>query len=152
MEEILWPAATVLLGVALLYLSWIDLRSHRLPDRVTLPLIVTGLALSAFGSQSQLIASTMGGVTGFALFATIGYIYFKKYDREGLGLGDAKLFAAAGTWLGWAALPGTLLIAAGSALVFALLARRGRENIPFGPWISLAFFAMWVADRLASGR
>lgn len=148
MNDLFWNGSTLLLAIALAYLSWTDLKFHRLPDRVTLPLIVIGLVLAATEGASQLIPSAIGGTIGFGLFALIGQIYFQRHGREGLGLGDAKLFAAAGTWLGWPALPATLLIAAGGALAFALIARRDAEYLPFGPWIAVGFFLMWLEPWL----
>lgn len=145
MTGVPWALSTLLLGTALAYLSWIDVKSHRLPDAVTLPLVAVGLALSAMAGMSSLTAALIGGAVGFSLFALIGEIYFRRRGHEGLGLGDAKLFAAAGTWLGWSALPTTLLIAAGGALVFVVVSRRTAEHIPFGPWIALGFFTTWLA-------
>ncbi|WP_244968380.1 prepilin peptidase [Sulfitobacter mediterraneus] len=119
---------------------------------MTLPLIVAGLGFSAAAGQTDLTASLVGGAVGFGLFAAIGQVYFKRNGREGLGLGDAKLFAAAGTWLGWNALPATLLIASGGALAFALIARRTAGHIAFGPWIALGFFVLWLTRHSLSGE
>jgi leader peptidase (prepilin peptidase)/N-methyltransferase len=69
-------------------------------------------------------------------------------------MGDAKLFAAAGAWLGAPALPGVLLLAAASALVIALLGRgfAGKidryEPLPFGPYLALATWLGWVLGPL----
>lgn len=151
MNGLLWSSATILLAGALTYLTWTDLKSHRLPDVVTLPLICCGLILSTTGGAPQLVSSVLGGAIGFGLFALIGQIYFLRNGREGLGLGDAKLFAAAGTWLGWSSLPAALLVSAGGALVFALATRRGTAHLPFGPWISLGFFLVWMKQSLSAG-
>jgi leader peptidase (prepilin peptidase)/N-methyltransferase len=64
-------------------------------------------------------------------------------NRAGIGLGDAKLFAAAGAWLGLAALPSVMLWTCGVALVAvsaAHLLKRpldASSRIPFGPFLSL---------------
>jgi prepilin signal peptidase PulO-like enzyme (type II secretory pathway) len=66
-------------------------------------------------------------------------------------VGDAKLCAAAGGWLGWQALPLVLLIAAGGALAWLAAqgaARRGRP-VAFGPWIALGWAVIWLAAPLA---
>ena len=136
---------TLGLTLALLRLSWIDLHSYRLPDVWTLPLIAAGLALSATGIGPPLSASIIGGAVGFAGFWAIGLVYHNRTGTEGLGLGDAKLFAACGTWLGFALLPYVLLIAALSALLFALLRKsKGARQIAFGPWLALGFWLVWL--------
>jgi leader peptidase (prepilin peptidase)/N-methyltransferase len=136
-------ASTLTLAVILLRLSWIDMKEHRLPDIYTIPLILAGLIMSTAEGNAVLIASLIGGAIGFVVFAVIGQLFFVRTGREGLGLGDAKLFAAAGTWLGWAALPSVLLIASLSALVFALVANKRSVGIAFGPWIALGFIVVW---------
>ncbi len=137
-------AATLALVATLLRLSWIDLKTHRLPDIYTLPLVLAGLILSALEGQAALMGSAIGGAVGFAMFAVIGHFFFARTGREGLGLGDAKLFAAAGTWLGWTALPSVLLVAAGSALLFALATQARSKGVAFGPWIALGFVTLWL--------
>ncbi|MDF1727669.1 MAG: A24 family peptidase [Sulfitobacter sp.] len=144
MQETLDTVGTLLLAFVLVRLAWIDLQTFRLPDRYTLPLIAAGLVLALLVGTPPLLASVLGGLVGFALFAAIGELYFRRKGIEGLGLGDAKLFAAAGTWLGWAALPNVLLIAAGGALIYALARRRALDRVAFGPWLALGFLCMRV--------
>ena len=68
----------------------------------------------------------------------------------GLGMGDAKLLAAIGAWLGLSLLPVTLFIAACSGLVAAagatLTGRRmtAATAIPFGPFLALAAWLLWL--------
>ncbi|MFA8386246.1 MAG: A24 family peptidase [Pelagibaca sp.] len=136
---------TVALTLVLLRLSWIDLVSFRLPDVWTLPLIAAGLGLAMTGIGTTVTASAIGGLSGFALFWAIGAAYHRRTGRDGLGLGDAKLFAASGTWLGYAALPYVLLIAALGALVFATLTQRmPSRQLAFGPWLALGFWLVWI--------
>lgn len=140
--------ATLGLTLALARLVWIDLRSFRLPDLWTLPLISCGLGLAALTGTPSIPDAVAGGVAGFVLFWLVGTIHHRRTGREGLGLGDAKLFAASGTWLGYALLPQVLLIAAVSGLVFALTTRpRARTGIAFGPWLALGFWSVWVGTR-----
>jgi leader peptidase (prepilin peptidase)/N-methyltransferase len=67
-----------------------------------------------------------------------------------MGLGDAKLLAASGAWLGAEGLPGVLLWASGSALVGILIARwRGETlsastRVPFGPFLAFGTWLVWV--------
>lgn len=140
---------TPVLAAALGYLAWRDLADHRLPDAVTLPLLTAGLALAALTPGLELRAAVLGAGGGFAVFWAIGAWFFARHAREGLGLGDAKLFAGAGAWLGWQALPSLLLIASLGGLAAALFRREGRgAELAFGPWLCLGFALLWGA-RLA---
>jgi leader peptidase (prepilin peptidase)/N-methyltransferase len=80
----------------------------------------------------------------------ISLVYRRTRNREGLGLGDAKLASATGAWLGWQALPSVILIAAAAGLVWFGLAfaRRGHtalgEQIPFGVPLCFATWLIWL--------
>ncbi len=80
----------------------------------------------------------IGAIAGYAVLAGVGWLYRRLRGREGLGLGDAKLLAVAGAWLGWAALPTVVVLACagGLALAAVRLLSRGRtglaEPIAFG--------------------
>ena len=122
--------AGTLLGWFLLVLAWIDARHFYLPDALTLPLIASGLVFSWIADPGGWWAYAGGALLGFAVFAGIARLYRAFRGVEGLGLGDAKLFAAAGAWLSWWGLPSVLLIAALSGLLFALFVRpsKGRTG------------------------
>jgi len=142
-------AATLILLAALTAISWIDLRERRIPDRISLPLIASGLAYWALYDGGALVWALAGAAAGYALIALLAWAYRRYRGREGIGLGDAKLLAAGGAWLGLPTLPYVLLIASASGLVWALLTERHkklmRENaIPFGPFLALGIIAMWL--------
>ena len=141
---------SVFLAAVLLRLTWIDVKTFRLPDSYTLPLIAVGLGLPWLIAGPDLLARLIGAAVGFASLGLIGEIHFRSKKVEGLGLGDAKLFAAAGAWLGWQALPVVILIASVSGLLYATLFRRGRlhDGIAFGPMLALGFLLCWLG-RLA---
>ena len=134
--------AGLLLTLALLQIARVDQATLRIPDAISLPLIAVGLGLAALSPAPALADRLIGAGAGFLLLAALGEGYFRWYRREGLGLGDAKLFGAAGAWLGWQALPWVLLVAAGAALVWAMVARR-QGAVAFGPWLALAFWLIW---------
>ena len=96
-------------------------------------------------------------MAGFAAFAAIASIYRRARGREGLGLGDAKLLAAAGAWLGWQALPSVVVIAAASGLALALATALGgsklawTSRIAFGPHLALAFWLAWLLGPVVIG-
>ena len=146
---ILQVGLTAGLFAALIALARIDRAQLRLPDRITLPLIAVGLVASWLGIAAAWPAALWGAAGGYAVLAGIGELYFRRHGQDGLGLGDAKLFAAAGAWLGWTALPWVLLLAATSALAAAWLRGvRPGQPVAFGPWLCAGFAVMWVAGLL----
>jgi prepilin peptidase CpaA len=102
----------------------VDLRTRRVPDRVTVALAAIGLALAATGlGRVGVVAACAGALTGLVLMLP-GYLF------GATGGGDVKLLAAAGTLLGpgdtgWAFLA-TLLAGGALALVVAVRRRRVR--------------------------
>ncbi|MGL5010781.1 MAG: prepilin peptidase [Paracoccaceae bacterium] len=142
-------AVTILLGLTLVAITVIDLRSYRIPDWLSLPLIAIGLAVAVWLPLLPIAHHLIGAVAGFAVFAAIGAWYHRRTGMEGLGLGDAKLFGAAGAWLGWQALPLVLLIATLGGLAYALLkgARDRRAALAFGPWLALGFWVVWLWEN-----
>jgi leader peptidase (prepilin peptidase)/N-methyltransferase len=139
-----------LLGWWLLALGWIDLRCWILPDALTLPLIIAGLAAAALLDPDQLAQRALGAALGYASLVAIAGLYRALRGREGLGGGDAKLLAASGAWLGAAALPQVILLAALSALAVAACLRLAgirlgmRSALPFGPFLALATWSLWL--------
>lgn len=147
----LWLGLTIGLAGVLLAISVVDLRTHRIPDGLSLTLLVAGMGVAWLwpdaGARGVRFADHLiGAAAGFLTFAAIGEVIFRRTAQEALGLGDAKLFGAAGAWLGWQALPQVLLIASLGGLGYALLARRTQRGaaIAFGPWIGLGFLVTWV--------
>lgn len=146
----LWLWTACILGWMLLILSWIDAEHFRLPDVLTLPLLVAGLATQAMLAPEQLPESLVGVLLGYASFRAIATGYRALRAREGLGLGDAKLMAAAGAWLGGSALPNVVLLAALLGILAIVLGRiSGRAidrtaAIPFGPFLSAAIWLTYI--------
>jgi leader peptidase (prepilin peptidase)/N-methyltransferase len=139
-----------LLGWWLLALGWIDLRCWLLPDALTLPLIIAGLAAAFLFNPDQLTDRALGAALGYLSLMAIAALYRRLRGREGLGGGDAKLLAASGAWLGAAALPQVILLAALSALAAAAGLRLAgvrlgiHSALPFGPFLALAAWILWL--------
>ncbi|MEO5619890.1 MAG: A24 family peptidase [Cypionkella sp.] len=140
---------TIGLSITLLAISVIDIRTLRIPDFLSLPLIGVGLGIAINGTNNFGADYFAGAIVGFLLFAGLGEVYFRLRRVDGLGLGDAKLFAAAGAWLGWTYLPLVLLLAASGGLMNALLRRENAPNVTLalGPWISLGFWLVYISVR-----
>jgi leader peptidase (prepilin peptidase)/N-methyltransferase len=151
-----WLAGAILAGV-LLMIAIVDALTFRIPDVLSLPLIAIGLAAGAI-ARADLADRLIGVVLGFAVLWALGWAYRAGRGREGLGLGDAKLLAAGGAWVGWQALPVILLLAAGGGLlmVAAAVLRRGRgaltEAFAFGPALAGGVWVAWLlAARQGAG-
>jgi leader peptidase (prepilin peptidase)/N-methyltransferase len=142
------------LGWWLLALGWIDLRRWLLPDALTLPLIVAGLAQAWWLGPPELFDRVAGAACGYLVLRLVGLIYQYLRGRIGIGLGDAKLLAAAGAWVGIGGLPSVLAGAAIGALVAAgVLVLRGSKlgrysALPLGPFLALATWVVWLFGPL----
>ncbi|MBB37008.1 MAG: hypothetical protein CME88_17060 [Hirschia sp.] len=137
-------------GLALI-LAWacvIDLTRYRLPDILTWSMILSGLVFAGLFEVETLTSAVIGAGLGYAAFALVRWAFLRLRGKEGLGLGDAKLLAGCGAWLGWLALPGVLLIASATGLAFVVVLaiglRKTVTRIAFGPAIILGFWWVWL--------
>jgi len=143
-----------LLGWWLLTLAWIDVRCWLLPDSLTLPLIIAGLAAAAAFDPEGLTDRAFGAAAGYLGLRMVALIYRALRGRDGLGGGDAKLLAAAGAWVGLRALPQVVLLAALAGLLAAACLRLSgirldaQSAIPFGPFLALAIWLLWLMPAL----
>jgi leader peptidase (prepilin peptidase) / N-methyltransferase len=148
-------SAPVLLiaGWSLGLLATVDLFAFRLPDLVTLPLGFVGLLVAPWVLRTSRLDHLIGAAAGYGTLALIAWSYARLRGREGLGVGDAKLLAVGGAWLGWIALPVVVVLACAGGLAWAALRllRGGRaalsEPIAFGVPLSAA---IWVCLLLAA--
>ncbi len=144
-------------GWLLLALAAIDLRCLRLPDALTLPLGLGGLAFAGLMVPALLADHALGAALGFAACWGLAAAYRAFRGREGLGGGDARLLAAGGAWVSWEGLGGTMAIAAVSALLVVaglLLGGRrltGDSMLPFGPFLCLGLWLTWLYGPLMLG-
>ncbi len=145
---LIWASAG--LGWTLLALAVIDQRHMYLPDALNLPLIPAGLVVAALIPGAVVIHHMAGIAAGAASLGAVAWIYERKTRREGLGLGDVKLFAAAGAWVGWHGLPSVLLIGATTGLAASLILARAkpaeglRQPVAFGPYLTLGLWITWL--------
>lgn len=139
-------AGIVLIGF-LVPLVIVDIKQLVLPDRFTMPLLWTGLAINLQGLFSTLQSAVIGAMVGYLCFRGLLESYRRLTGRQGLGRGDCKFLAAFGAWFGWQALPAIVLAAlAGQVLILLALMTAGRAGwrtqIPFGPALA---FGGWFA-------
>ena len=86
------------------------------------------------------INSLLGGIFGYSIIGLIILLYKKVRNKEGMGLGDAKLMAVVGFWFGWISIPFTIFISSVVALILVIpsLLKKTKDmsaQIPFGPYI-----------------
>lgn len=128
--------------VTLLAMSAIDAQTRLLPDSLTLPLLWAGLIVNFGDTFATLRAAVAGAIAGYLFLWCIYWLFRFARGVEGMGYGDFKLLAALGAWLGWAALPQIVLIAAVTGAAVGLVAMgsgrlRFEEPLPFGPFLAL---------------
>ena len=134
-----------LLILALMYLAYIDWRTFRLPNTITLPMIFLGIAFNVVSDIrfTDPSSALLGASLGFTSLWILNFGYRLLKSRNGIGMGDAKLLAALGAWLGWSALPSILLIASLTGLVGGIIWLKWRkfqlqQAFPFGPFLVIA--------------
>jgi leader peptidase (prepilin peptidase)/N-methyltransferase len=139
-----------LLTTALLIISFIDLAHKIVPNAITLPGILVGLLASITLTSVGIVNGMLGLCLGGGLFLLIALV-----RPGGMGIGDVKLIAMIGAFLGWQAVLVTILLSASlGALVgisLILLKKKGRKDpVPFGPFLAIgALIAMvWSTELL----
>ena len=147
-------ALTAVLGWQLLLITVLDAEHFILPDRLTLPLLATGLLAAALLARTDLIEATVGAVAGFSALWLLALAYRQLRGRDGLGDGDPILLAAGGAWVGWIGLPSILLWASAAGLsVVAARTLTGRrvavtDRLPFGPCLAAGIWLTWLIGPL----
>lgn len=151
------PAYLVLSAAGVL-LAVVDLRHRLLPNRVVGPASLAGALLltaaaAVDGRWDDLMRAGLGAVVLFSVFLALALI-----SPSALGMGDVKLAALLGLYLGWLSWNAVLLGAAAgfvvqAALALLLLATRRiglRGELPFGPAMLLGAAAAvgWSAAIL----
>jgi len=138
-----WPAAVyALLFSALLVIAFIDFFHQIIPDIITKPGIALGLLCAITIMPVRLVDSVLGILLGYGIPWGIAkaYLYFR--GKEGMGLGDAKLLAMIGAFIGYKPMLLTIMVGAlmGSVVglsLFALKITRWDQRLPFGVFLAL---------------
>jgi leader peptidase (prepilin peptidase)/N-methyltransferase len=139
-------------------LALIDLDTHRLPNVIVLPALLAGILMLGAAAlvRGDLLALAGAGIGGAGLFVL--YLILALVKPGGMGMGDVKLSAVLGLYLGFLGF-GNLLVGAFAAFLFGgvfglalmLVRRAGRKTqIPFGPWMILgAWVGVFAGGYLA---
>ena len=136
-----------ILSIFFIIIFFIDLKHFIIPNELTFPLMAIGLIKSFDPNLNQylfpnFLNSLIGGVAGYIIIWMIIFIYKRLRNKEGMGLGDAKLLSAIGFWFGWISIPFILFFSSFIALVLAIpsLINKSKNlssQIPFGPYLIL---------------
>ena len=127
----------------LFLLALIDLEHKVLPNVLTVPGIVLGLVFALLGWTSFFWASVLGAAVGFLLMFLIALI-----SRGGMGMGDVKLMAMIGAFLGWKSvfyvLFGASVLGSIGGILYLYLTKQDRKTpIPFGPSLAVAALILY---------
>ena len=135
----------IILSIFFIIIFFIDLKHYIIPNELTFPLMVIGFIKSFDPNLNQTIFpnyinSLLGGIFGYSIIWLIILFYKKVRNKEGMGLGDAKLMAVVGFWFGWTSIPFTIFISSVVALILVIpsLLKKTKDmsaQIPFGPYI-----------------
>jgi len=133
----------LLLASGLLVLIFIDLRHRLLPNYLTLPGLGLGFLLSFVNPGVEWWDSLLGIALGGGLLLLVATAYYWWRKVEGMGMGDVKLMAMVGAFLGWKLTLMTIVLGSllGSLVGLGLILKRGadfRTALPFGAFLGSA--------------
>jgi leader peptidase (prepilin peptidase)/N-methyltransferase len=135
----------------LVALFGIDLEHQLLPNVITLPGILVGLMFSTIAPPG-LGDAVIGALLGAGILYGIAAAYYAVRREEGLGMGDVKMLAMIGAFLGWKAVLVTLVLSSfsGALIGMGLIAmQRGgmKLALPFGTFLALGAVAAMLAGE-----
>ena len=142
-----------------LIIFFIDLKHFIIPDILNFSLIFLGLLknfipIKNLNFNYDIEQSIIGGVVGYLTIWIIIFVYKKLKNLDAMGLGDAKLMAAIGTFFGLKSIPLILFLSSIIALLIVLPSlinktRKLKAEIPFGPYILIsAGFYYFYGDKI----
>ncbi|MBI2603384.1 MAG: prepilin peptidase [Deltaproteobacteria bacterium] len=126
----------------LLIISVIDFHHMIIPDSLSISMIAATPVVILVHPELNWMSGMMGAIMGAAVVYLIAWLYILIRRREGIGMGDAKLLAAMGGWLGVEALFPIFLYGSvtGSLVGIGLLMAKRTMNLqtelPFGPFLA----------------
>jgi leader peptidase (prepilin peptidase) / N-methyltransferase len=150
------PAA-MLFCCLMVALAMIDFDHMLLPDRITWPGIAAGIAIQPWAPLAGgLLPAVWGAALGAGILLAVWGGWYLVRREEGMGLGDVKMLAMVGAFLGWKGVVVTLFCGAlAGSLVGVVLMRWGshdmRSKLPFGTFLALGgLLAVFAGEALVS--
>jgi leader peptidase (prepilin peptidase)/N-methyltransferase len=104
--------------------------------------------------DGEILERLLAVALGFSVLALVSSAYRRIRNRDGLGLGDAKLLGALGAWVGLGGLASVLFIGALAGIGFALCRAMVmgtpslRRKLPFGPFLAVSGWIVWLYGPL----
>jgi leader peptidase (prepilin peptidase) / N-methyltransferase len=145
-----WQLALgLVLCLVLVVITLTDLERRIIPNKVVLAGSVVAVALVAIGDPDSLVEHAAAAAIGGGIMFLIAMAY-----PRGMGMGDAKLVAMIGLFIGRAVAPAALIgFALGAIVGLAMIARQGaaarKQAIPFGPFLAVGgVIGLWVGDDI----
>jgi leader peptidase (prepilin peptidase)/N-methyltransferase len=131
-----------LLSASLIVVTMIDIDFHIIPDGISIPGIPIGFGLSFLNPDISWQQSALGILFGGGFLALVALGYYLWTKEDGMGMGDVKLLAMIGAFLGVGGVFFTIIVGSivGSiiGLIMLIIGRGDRKmKIPFGPFLSL---------------
>ena len=153
LPELWLPWAGLPLIALLLPLVLIDLDHLWLPESLCRWGLVLGVLVSSVAGVSVLAAHLIAAVLALLLLEGLSALAERLLGQPALGLGDAKLAALGGAWLGPGGIAAAMAIAITAGAVVGGMARLSgrlgpREPFPFGPFIALGIWLVWLTGPL----
>ena len=145
-----------ILSLGFLIIFFIDLEHFIIPNVITFPLMALGLVKSFLPNLDPIfpyyVLSLIGGIFGYAIILGIIYFYKQIKNKEGMGLGDAKLLAVIGFWFGLDAIPFVIFLSSAIALLSVLpdlinKTKKMSTQIPFGPYIIVGNLVFLLLEK-----
>jgi leader peptidase (prepilin peptidase)/N-methyltransferase len=127
---------------ALIAITFIDIEYKIIPDVISLPGILYGLLAALVLPRISFLDSFFGVLLGGGSLLLVAGLYYLLTKQEGMGLGDVKLLAMMGAFLGWQSILFIVMIGSMTGAVIGIVAmlikKKDRKYaIPFGPFLSL---------------
>jgi leader peptidase (prepilin peptidase)/N-methyltransferase len=145
----------LLFACAMIVLFVIDLQHRILPNVITLPGIVVGFLFNLFLPPGWL-DSLIGLIAGGGVLLLLAEAYYRVRKEEGLGMGDVKMLAMIGAFLGWKLMLLTLVLSSflGSIIGLGMIALKlgdMKYALPFGTFLAIGALVASVAGDAMLG-
>jgi leader peptidase (prepilin peptidase)/N-methyltransferase len=136
---------------ALIVISGIDISYQIIPDSISLPGIIIGIAFSLI--QGNFLPGLIGMLFGGGLILLMRVIGGWVYKKEVMGLGDVYLAAMIGAFVGFPLIVAVIfvgaLVGAVIGIIYIASTHQSRESpIPFGPFLSIGGIAVTIFDTV----
>ena len=140
-----------LLISALIPVVFIDAKHRLIPDSCCAIILSCGLLINMINNSLE--HSILGLLVGYGIIYMLNQFYLIVRKRDGIGLGDAKLTAALGAWLGLSYITPLLLCASLLGILYTITSsKNASKEMPFGPFLIVSAIMMFYVayDRQPS--